>query len=287
MNGALPKVFAIILNYNGGAQVLNALRALYRSDYKNFEVVLVDNASTDGSFEEARRLFPAAHAVHNSDNLGFARGMNLGIRFALTQGADYVWLLNNDAWVESETLPRLMEAAESEGERAIFSPLILNSLAQIWFAGGTVDWRRMRTFHSVPRQELEDGKPYESEYLTGCALLIPAGAIREVGLLDEGYFLYYEDADFSLRAKNKGYTLRIMPHAIVRHHEQSVNNPTKTYWLVRSGIRFFRQHAGWRRLWYLVYYPLRQLKNLYDVVVLRNTAAQEVRRAYRDAGWIF
>ena len=124
--------------------------------------------------------------------------------------------------------------------------------------------------------------PYTTGYLSGCALFLPRKAIERIGLFDEGYFLYYEDADLSVRARKKGCGLLVVPQATVVHSEQSTENPEKTYWLVRSGLRFFREHTpAPLRLWVWIYTLLRRVKNKIDKLQGKREALP-VSVAYAD-----
>jgi len=257
-------VFIIILNWNGKERIVPCLRSVFSLGYKNFEVVVVDNASRDGSLELARASFGRAHFIVNEKNAGFAAGMNVGIRFALSKGAEYVWVLNNDTVVGRDALSVLVDAAEAS-RGAILSPLILTPSGKAWFSAGRVNFLRMKTEHVDPDVASREDAPYETEYLTGCALFMPKEAVKAIGLFDEQFFLYYEDADFSLRAKNAGYTLLVAPKAVVVHGEQSTDNPEKIYWLVLSGLRFFGKHTPWYlRPWMRLYILLRKMKNKTD-----------------------
>ncbi|MBP9751798.1 MAG: glycosyltransferase family 2 protein [Candidatus Moranbacteria bacterium] len=261
---ASPKVFIIILNWNGKERIIPCLRSVFSLGYGNFEVVVVDNASRDGSLELARSSFGRAHFIVNEKNAGFAAGMNVGIRFALSKGAEHVWVLNNDAIVGKDSLSELVGASGASG-KAILSPLILTPSGKTWFSAGKIDFMRMRAVHIEPDVPSQAHEPYETGYLTGCALFVPRAAFEAVGLFDERFFLYYEDADFSIRAKHSGYELLVVPGAVVVHGEQSVENPEKIYWLVLSGLRFFEKRTPWFfRPWMSLYILLRKMKNKTD-----------------------
>ena len=258
---SLPKVFVIVLNWNGGDRVLSCLRSVFSLKYGNFEVVVVDNASRDGSLERARASFGRAHFIVNEKNVGFATGMNVGVKFALSKGAQYVWLLNNDAVVGRDALSELVGTAEKSG-KALLSPLILTPSGKTWFSAGKIDFLRMRAVHAEPPVDARESDPYESGFLTGCALFLPKQLFGTVGFLDERYFLYYEDADLSLRARKHGFRLLVVPKSVIVHGEQSSENPEKVYWLVLSGLRFFRDHTPWYfRPWMRLYILLRKVKN--------------------------
>lgn len=278
---APSKVFILILNYNGKATLKQCLQSVYQLSYPNFEVVVIDNDSKDGSLEEAKHLFSRAHFIKNDTNLGFAAGNNVGIRFALEKGADYIWLVNNDAKVEKDALTKLIDAGEQKPKAGILSPLILHTTTKnIWFGKGVIDWMHMKTLHVSPPTLLQS---FTSDYICGCAMLIKKEVFKELGLLNEKYFLYYEDADLSIKASRAGFEIWTIPTAHVLHAEASVNNPEKTYWLVISGLQFFHENApAYLKPWMSLYFQFRRLKNSFDCASGKNLVAKEVARAYRD-----
>lgn len=284
----VPKIFVLILNYQGRDTLADCIRSVLQSDCQNLEIVVVDNASKDGSFEYARANFPRLHFIGSTQNRGFAAGNNLGIRFAVEKGADYVFLLNNDAFVERNTLAIMLKEAKKQATPSVMSPVIMKGnkdSSQVWFCGGAIDWKHMRCVHMNPQMKPGGDAVYDTQYVTGCAMLIPKEIIRSVGLLDEKYFLYYEDADYCVRAKKAGFGIKVCPSAHVYHLEKSeVNNPRKLYWLVISGILFFRTHTAgmhrWRTERYLF---LRKGKNCIDLLLNRSREnARMVRKAYSD-----
>ena len=281
-----PKIFVIILNYNGKRTLMECLRSVFDSDYPNFEVVLVDNASTDESFETAKAKYPKIHFIKNNKNVGFGAGNNIGIRFALEKMADFIFLLNNDAYLEKSVLSLLISQAQKNPHAGIISPLILNKCDNtIWFAGGTINWLRMKATHSRHAVSDQNNKSFTSGYISGCAMLIRKQAFKEVGLFDEDFFLYYEDADLSVRIARKGFDLLIFPQAIVWHDEQSQGSPQKLYWLVLSGILFFKKNMPSRlRPWLSFYLWLRKKKNELDLYKNKNNQpAQKIAQAFLDA----
>lgn len=277
-----PKVFVVVLNYNGLRTISKCLSSIYQSNYANFEVVLVDNASTDGSLELVKQQFPKAHVILNQANLGFAKGNNLGIRFALEKFAEFVLVLNNDAYLEPNTLETLVSYAGKNQAVGILSPLIFTADKKIWFAGGKIDWLKMRTLHDNSRALKV---PYTSDYLCGCSLFISQKVFQKIGLFDEKFFLYYEDADFSIRARKVGFKIEIVPQAQIIHDEQSESNkPQKTYWLVLSGIIFFRKHTPFfLKPWTFLYLMLRKIKNRRDIQNKKDEVSLAVSKAYKDS----
>ncbi len=277
------RVAIIVLHYKNG-HLESCLESLFRLTYEEKEVIVVDNASEDGSLEKVKQRFPQCLFIENGKNLGFAGGMNVGIRAALERGADWIWLFNNDAVAEGNSLSVLMGAAEGNRKAGLFSPVILDASGRnVWFAKGRVNYLRMRTEHQTVSQASLREASYPSQILTGCALLINRTVIERIGLLDERFFLYYEDADYSLRALKAGFENIVVPGARVYHGEQSRSNPDKVYHLVLSGLLFFATHAPWYwRLYLAAYGTIRRLKNAFDVRFRRGGTSLRVREAYRD-----
>ncbi|PIP28149.1 MAG: hypothetical protein COX29_02805 [Candidatus Moranbacteria bacterium CG23_combo_of_CG06-09_8_20_14_all_35_22] len=277
-----PKVFVIILNYNGRACLKKALASVFRMDYPNFEVILVDNNSTDGSFEMIKREFSKIILIKNSENLGFSSGNNIGIEYALERGADYIWLLNYDTEIEKNSLDFLVEEIEKNERIGIISPVILvGDSKKIWFSGGEIDWFKMKSQHQ--EKELQKNN-FNTDYISGCAMLIRAEVFRRAGLFDEDYFLYWEDADFSLRVKKAGYKLAVCTSSRIRHYEKSQEKKaSKSYWLVLSGLIFFKKNSPlFLKPWIFLYVRLRKIKNWKERKCEKTALNEAVGRAYQD-----
>jgi GT2 family glycosyltransferase len=210
-------VGVVILNWNGLADTLECLASLRRSDYPDFRAIVVDNGSSDGSPEVIRRMHPEAELIVNGRNAGFAAGNNIGIRKALDMGADFVWLLNNDTVVEENTLSRLVSAAAESGEVALASPVIhyYDRRDEVQFIGSFVNWDT----NEIVLMKAPDRSPEASRKLClwGTALLIKRSAIERCGMLDEKYFAYHEDEEYSLRILQAGMRNIIVPPARIFH----------------------------------------------------------------------
>lgn len=277
------KVAVIVLNYRGEHLLARCLASLEATIQSGDAILVVDNGQEETLMREVATRFPNIGILAASENRGFAAGMNLGIRHMLEKGDfDAFWLFNNDATALPETLESLKAAVRSKGARALYSPVIYSGPEQApWFAGGRTNFFRMRTEHQQIIKSL--GDPYKTDFLTGCALFIPREALDVLGLLDERYFLYYEDAEYSLRAECLGFLRWVVPAAVVYHSEASRENPAKVYWLVRSGAEFFlRESRGWRRYWIRIYFLLRKIKNWIETRYAPRPLAREVERAYTD-----
>jgi len=276
-----PKIAVIVLNHNHKEDLLNCLNSLFRIDYPNFEVIVVDNNSQDGALEAARLSYPKVSYIKNQENLGFAKGNNIGIRYALERMADWVVLLNNDTKVKKDFLTKLAEAVENDPKVGIASPIIMkNDGPEVWFSGGEIDWIRMKTVHFCDSDGTKD-----SSFITGCAMMISSEVFKKIGLLDEKFFLYWEDADFTYRTRKAGFSTVVVPGSIVYHYERSQDKPdNKIYWLVFSGLLFFSKNTPFRfKLWMRAFLSVRKLKNWIDVNYSKdNRIALVVNKAYKD-----
>lgn len=282
MENKWPKIFIVVLNYNGYGVVKKCLSSVFKTEYPNFEVVFVDNDSKDGSLEEAKLNFSKAHFIKNGSNFGFGAGNNVGIRFALERMADYVLLLNNDTIVDPKFLTKLISVAEKE-KAGIASPVIFDYQGKnIWFSGGKINWWKMKTVH---RNKPSTKEFFESDFISGCSMLVSKDVFAEIGLFDEDFFLYWEDADLSFRAKKAGFKNLIVSSSWIYHLEKSQkDSKSKIYWLVFSGLLFFQKNASfWQRYYLKVYVWIRKIKNQLDLALRRNKAeATLVKKAYKD-----
>ncbi len=216
-----PSVYIIVLNWNGKNDTLECLHSLQQVTYPNFRVVVVDNASSDCSVDAIREKFPSVQIISNKENLRFAGGNNVGIRYALDYGADYVLLLNNDTVVDKEFLTEMVAIADQSARMGMIGPKIYyySEPKKIWYAGGRIEWWKGWVSH-IGIREL-DGGQYDAitevDYLTGCCMLVKREVIEKVGILDESFYIYGEDADWCIRASRAGYKLMYVPSSMVWH----------------------------------------------------------------------
>ncbi|UCC65205.1 MAG: glycosyltransferase family 2 protein [Anaerolineae bacterium] len=251
----LPRVLVIVLNWNGLADTPECLASLKRLDYPTYETVVVDNGSTDGSVPVIRDHFPMVTVLENDENLGYAGGNNVGLRYTLAQSADYALLLNNDTEVAPCFLRHLVQAAEASPMVGIAGPTIYyhERPDRIWSAGGTIDWRRGKT-SMAGFNEVDVGQfgiaPREVDFVTGCALLVKREVIERVGLLDERFFVYYEETEWCVRARRGGFEVVHVPRAKVWHKiplDARDSSPSVHYYMTRNRLLFLKATgAGWQ-----------------------------------------
>lgn len=245
-----PLVHVIILNWNGWRDTLDCLASLQKLDYPNYAVMVVDNGSTDGSDDKIREACPDVALLQTGANLGFAGGNNRGIEHALERGADYVWLLNNDTVVDPKALETLVEEAMSEGSIGMVGSKVYYHEPPdlIWFAGGKIDRLTAKTSHAGMNER--DGEewsvPRDVDYASGCSLLVSEKVLRSVGLMDTRFFLYFEETDWAIRARKKGWRIRYQPSSKVWHkvsRSAKLNSPGMILHFCKSGVLYARKHV--------------------------------------------
>ncbi len=241
-----PKVCILILNWNNHPDTLRCLRSIRRLNYRNAEVVVIDNASTNNSVQIIRTAYPDIDVLVNQDNLGFAGGNNVGIKYALERGTDYIWLLNNDTEVHPEALEQMVKIAETDPVIGMVGSQIfhLGQRDKLLFAGGKINWPGGWCSHDT-RHGLEK-KLKDVDFITGCSLLVRRDVVERVGMLDESFFLYFEDTDWSIRTKKAGFKLVVALSSIVWHKETGSvgrRSPTHEYYVTRNNLLFMKKHA--------------------------------------------
>ncbi len=220
----MPKVFIIVLHYKNWNDTNECLESLKKIDYDNFEIIVIDN---------------------DKENRGFAGGNNIGIKQALKKGAEYILLLNNDTVIEPNFLKKLVEVGESDKEIGILGPMIYEyGTNKIHFAGGRINWLCTKGIHLNPKSQVLN--PKETDYITGACMLVKREVIEKIGLMDEDYFLYFEDVDWCVKARKAGYKCVLVPKAKIQH---KVSASTKAesfsyiYYHFRNGLLLAKRNA--------------------------------------------
>jgi len=243
---SIPLVSIIVLNYNGELYIEQCLNSLLGQSYPNFEVIVVDNKSTDDSISILRGFIPQIRLILNEKNLGFAAGNNIGIKAAK---GELIALFNNDAFADRNWLSKLVTGLLNKPEAGIAAGIIyyVEPDDVIWSAGGHFDMLTGLSWH-LGQYEKETCPSQDIDYLPGCALLIKREVFNEIGLLDERFFLYCEEVDFCLRAKHAGFKLKYVPEAVVWHAVSAfkkVDPSTSNYLLLKSEFRLIFKLVPW------------------------------------------
>lgn len=248
----LPSVFIIILQYGNSQDTVRCLNSVKELRYPNFRTIVVDNASNPIDLNNTEKYingqWPKDYGVKlitNKQNLGYAGGNNIGIKHALSEKADYVFILNNDATVEPDTLDKLVAVAEENFKVGAVGPAIKEPGRIIYY--GKILWLQPELSHSLTPPAKAYLEP--KDYLIGAGLLIKRELLEKIEGFDEIYFLYFEDADLALRAQAAGYQLKVAPEAIIHHQvsttAKQLGSPLILRYHMRNALIFNSLNAPW------------------------------------------
>jgi len=250
--------WAVVLNWNGGAQNLACVRSLLAQELPAERIVFVDNASSDGSCERVAAEFPGLVLLRNPRNVGYGHGTNRGIEHALAHGAARVLLVNNDVTLLPGTLAGLEQALVAApgivGPRVLFR----EPPDRLWCAGGILTFRA--NLSSLLGHGQPDGPEHrvtrDVDYVPGCALLASRAVFERIGLLEGDYFAYHEDVEFCWKAKQSGFPVRMIGAVAAHHDAHSATgggyNRLRKYMMAVNTVRFLRRHgtpARWLGFW--------------------------------------
>ena len=245
-----PYIGVMILNWNKKEYLLNCIRSVLTLNYTNYRLLVVDNGPTDGSVEAVRAEFPAVELLIQPENLGGTGGFNAGMQFFLdNDNCKYIYLLDNDVTLDSSALSELVQAMEVNPEVAIAGSkiMIMDKPNQLQEMGARVDWE---AFNIKPLfQGAVDGPDTQSDvfvdYVPACSLLVRVEALKRVGLMDEGFFLYWDDIEWGVRMKNAGYKVMVAARSKVWHKMGVANrsNALPSYYFWRNRLFFFFKYT--------------------------------------------
>lgn len=243
-------VHVVILSWNGRNDTLECLRSLAPVLNDRVRGILVDNGSTDGTVEAVKHEFPDLIVLENRENLGFTEGNNVGIRYALDHGADYVLLLNNDTVVDSEFVGELVKVASRSDRIGFVSPKIYFSDPpdMLWFAGARFypwcGYGRMVGYREKDHGQYDQAR--EIDRPCGCAMLVSRRLCEEVGLMDPSLFMYADEIEWKLRANKMGFKAFFAPKAVVWHKVSASvgqeGHPDAMYYGVRNTLHALNSH---------------------------------------------
>jgi len=246
--GEAPTVWTVVTNWNRPEDTVRCVESVKGSAYPNVRVLVVDNGSELGNYDELRRTVVGAEVLRSETNLGFGMGSNLGIRHALEMGARYVLLLNNDTTIDAGMIRALVDAMRSHPSIGVAGPIIYYSHEPetVWFAG-----YRMKGKLYVVRRGLHLKRPFKGiedvDFVSGCGMLLRRETIEDVGMFSPEYFMYYEDLDLCLRVKKAGWRIVCATGASMWHTVSASSggseSPMKEYHQVRSSLIFYRRHT--------------------------------------------
>ena len=245
-----PLVISVILNTNRRDDTLECLDSLQKNSYLNHQVIVLDNHSTDGSVTAIRETYPDVQIIELEENLGYAGNNNVGIEVAMEQGADWVFVLNEDTILERECLAELIEVGESDPQIGILGPLVYHhdEPAVIQSAGGILGkyWESIHLGKNEPDQG-QFVEPHIVEWISGCAILVRREAIERAGMLDNDYFIYWEETEWCIRIGRDGWKIIHVPQAKIWHKGVQRNyqpSPSFTYYGTRNHLRTLSKHGA-------------------------------------------
>jgi GT2 family glycosyltransferase len=240
-----PRVLVIVLCYNGIDLTRACLRSLREVRYPNMHVLVVDNLSQDSTPAIVRAEFPEVQVLETGANLGYAEGNNAGLREALAQGCNYALLLNNDTEAAPDFLSALVEACEADKRIGVAGPKVnfFEPQTLVYSAGGRIDWTRgnseMIGLNAPDRGQFD--APREVDFVSGCALLVRCDAIRDAGLLDARFGMYYEETEWCVRIHRHGWKVMVTPASVIWHKIdplRQAESPRIAYYMTRNRLLF-------------------------------------------------
>ena len=263
-------IAVILVNWKKYNLTSKCIDSLNKSNYKNFKIILVDNEYSKKSLIDLRNKHKELIVFKEKNNLGFAGGNNIGIRYALENDYDYIMLLNNDTEVKENFILPLVERIEKDHSLGAVQPLILNfsNKSIIWNAGGKLNKFLGLTSTRLNNNKLNSSIVFDdyTDWISGCCILIKSEILTKVGLLDEKFFNYYEDVDWSLRMKNLGYDLGFVKESIIYHHGSSSSKNKKTkegvisskihYFNIRNHILLLKKHKNLFNFFGIVFFQI-------------------------------
>lgn len=281
-----PLLYVVILNTNRREDTLACLGSLKASTYPNQKILVLDNASTDGSPAAILQHFPEVELIQLAENRGYAGNNNVGIQAALSRGAEWVLVLNEDTILAEDCLAELISFADPRPEIGIVGPLVYHYSEPelIQSAGGSLgsNWESVHIGQNQPDQG-QFSQPRPVDWISGCAILVRRSVIEQVGALDERFFYYWEETEWCLRARKAGWQVWHVPRAKLWHKGVQRDyrpGPNVTYYSTRNRLLMIKKHDA----------PLR-VRLLAWSQTLRTLLSWSLRpkwremRAHRDAMW--
>lgn len=289
-----PLVSIITVNFNQLQVTLELLESLKNISFRDFEIILVDNGSTEDSSKLLSKKYPEVNYIFSHKNLGFSGGNNLGIR---ASKGDYLFFVNNDAEVTEgciETLLQLFHSVPKLGivsPRICYDPKLTDNQQIIQYAGATHIHLMTARNEILGEKQMDEGQfdqAQETAYVHGAAMMVKREIIDKVGVMPEEFFLYYEELDWSEQIRNASYQVYVEPNALVFHKESLAvgkNSTLKTYYHTRNRIFFVRRNRSWSQIaiFYLFLFFFTIPKNTF--VFFKNREWGHILAFYKGIWW--
>ncbi len=285
-----PKVSVITVNYNQSSVTRDFLLSFQKISYPEYEVIVIDNGSPNDHPKKLLEEFPNIHLILSPKNLGFAGGNNLGIEKATGK---YCLFINNDTEVEPNFLEPLVERMESNQTIGMLSPKIKfhHTPDTIQFAGYTPYHKITLRQHLIGFRQKDDGQFDQGGYTFaghGAAMMVPMLVIKEVGMMAELFFLYYEEHDWCERIKKAGYKAYYEPESTVWHKESlstGKESPLKAYYLTRNRVLFARRNVKRGQRWMTILYLFTLVPLKFSLKYLKNGQLDLFKASWKGLLW--
>lgn len=262
-----PKVYIVLVNYNGYKDTLECVKSLKRCVYQNYEIVVVENGSSDSCLiRQDAYLNENTILLFADTNLGFSAGNNIGISYARRNGADYILLLNNDTVVETGLVDELVAVAEANQSVAVVTSFInyYHDRSMSWYSGGRYSrLTGITSMHHIVETKISDY--YTVSFSTGCLMLIRGSFVDLHGGLDERFFMYSEDTEYGLRVQKAGLVVACVPKVLVYHKVNASvgkNSILQQYYSLRNNLYIAKEYSYFPTLAYIV----RLFMSLYEII---------------------
>lgn len=273
----MMKVAVVVLNYKSRENTLSCIKSVKRSDYKELLIIVVDNNSKDGIEKDIRNI-EDVFIIQNDENLGYTGGNNIGIKKALDEGCEFVFILNPDTEIKKDAISKLVDGVLRRKAGIVNPKIYFKDSKKIWFAGKTFDKDNVLAFHRGV--DMEDYGQFDDEMeiedATGAAMMVRSEVFEKIGFFDDDYFLYYEESDFVTRAKLAGFSVWYIPDAVVYHENAKstgLGSPLQDYFITRNRMIYASKFLTFRTRFALIREALRNLANparrlaLYDYLM--------------------
>jgi GT2 family glycosyltransferase len=281
-----PLVVIVILNTNRCQDTLECLASIQQNTYSNYHVIVLDNNSTDGSVQAIQDEFPDTQIIELAENLGYAGNNNVGIRAALNQDADWVFVLNEDTILDPGCLSHLVIVGESSSIVGIVGPMVYHHDEPdvIQSAGGLLgpNWDSIHLAKDEPDQgQFTD--PHRVEWISGCGIMVRRDVIEEVGMIDARFFYFWEETEWCVRAGKAGWQIVHVPKAKLWHKGVQRDydpKPSLLYYSTRNHLFMLSKHRAPLRAWILAWFTI--IRTLTSWTIKPKWRS---KRSHRDAMW--
>jgi GT2 family glycosyltransferase len=281
-----PLVACVVLNFNRRDDTVQCLTSIIQNTYQNKRIILLDNASNDGTLATVRALFPQVKILELQSNGGYAGNNNLGIQLAMQDGAEWVYVLNEDTVLSPDCISQLVSVGESEPGIGIVGPMVYHYDEPdiIQSAGGRLD----KYYHGwhLAQNEPDRGQfqsPHPVEWISGCGIMVRRALIEQVGTIDERFFYYVEELEWCVRAREAGWQIVHVPGAKLWHKGVQRNyqpQPIVTYYATRNRLLLLSKHHANPMAWIIAIST-----DLRTIVSWSLKPKWREKRQHRDAMW--